>query len=467
MAQHEWKTTLATTSFHLAGQRASAHTTYIALLGDFAASRDVGIFGSDRVDQAWGDTAAQPSNVATCIRALMLFATTSHTILDRSIFSLLALYYALLHGDVGLATLARSSYTVTLNHYSHHLATTTTHNRHSTSHTLMCTSVALQILELLNDTDLEGEGQLTHLDGVMSMLNMAGPEALRSDPNACAVFGGFRGMATFVDIDRRVPSVLAKAEWRDKPYATTKKTTRDRLADLGLQIPIHMQSSGDVLRSADSDEPSHRSIVDRCLLLLNDISTLQRSLEQWHCDLKTSVPVELSHSRNYPQANSLDIQDLECQPTYSSSSQRMVFLSGPVAGMLSHYWAFQLELLIVRLDLQEVMLDQGTDDRDSVTLRDTIVRSWKDDKVKAAEMADMIVQTGPRLSSCIEGILGLQGPMKTLGRYYKGSLKQLWKLRGYRRHHSLLQSPSMPPHLPTLESSDTMLSRVEIPMFIG
>lgn len=158
----------------------SAQTIYAALLADFEPRKGGGIFGADRVNLP---SFVHYSNVATCIRTLIPLAMLSVPLLNRSIFGLLSLYYGLLHGNGGLVQLARSSYTATLGHYSLQLKSELSFpkNKQSISYrVLICASVALHVLEHLNDVEVHGQGLLAHIDGASSMLEDLGAEMVDS-----------------------------------------------------------------------------------------------------------------------------------------------------------------------------------------------------------------------------------------------------------------------------------------------
>jgi hypothetical protein len=71
-----------------------------------------------------------------------------------------------------------------------------------------------------------------------------------------------------------------------------------------------------------------------------------------------------------------------------------------------HYWAFQLELLTAQDDLQRCLEIDGKND------------FARNASQKADETAQLIMEAHPYLTSCFEGIIGLQLPMESVKGYF-------------------------------------------------
>ena len=401
--------------------------TYVALLNEFQ-PKSGGIFSADRVELA---TSTHYSSVATCIRGMLPLASLGSDTLDSSVCSLLALYYGLLHGNAELIRLARSVYTVALNKYSRRLGSAISRVQSGVSNSyqaFMCASFALQLFEYLNDVELYGTGQLAHIDGALEMLRSCTPRLIQESPGTRKAFSGFRGIVAFVAIERRTPSFLADFDWLHLPYHTTRKTIRDHLNDLGLQVPAFLKSADDVLSGAHISMNAAGDVVDQSLRLLNEMSSLQRDFERWIFKLKIATPGPLYWSLTDPIVEPPDFRDAECNRKYTNDFHQLGFSCGPVAGLLVHCWSFQLELLMSRVETQEAVLRHSRNDRtDSLSLPMTIQKSLARDRAKAEETAQLILQAEPYIGSCFEGLLCIQPPLKIAARYFKqysSSLKQ-------------------------------------------
>jgi hypothetical protein len=430
VTHYESKTLLRNTLADCVISNISAQSTYAALLADFEPREKGGIFGADRVDQP---SFVHHSNMANCIRALMPLSVLSIPLLDRSIFSLLSLYYGLLHGNVGLVQLARSSYTSALGHYSQQLTTALSlpKGKHPMSYrVLICASIALQALEHLSDVEVHGQGHLAHIDGALSMLQDFGPELINSSTSIRAAFCGFRGIVLYVAIERRAPSFLGDTAWLHSPWQNSPKTMRDRLNDIGLLIPAELQRTDNLVAEMQGGDMMPMSFIDQSLLELNSISVLQRRLEEWLYNLKMATEGPLYWRLLTSPAGVGAKADLECQPRYSNNFHQLVFSCGPIAGMLAQFWSFQLELLLTRIKLHEEILRYCDEENPSMpSAKNITLKSLVRDSAQADEVARLILQTEPRLSSCFEGLLCIQAPLRSLIRYVDHSYPRNEHLR--------------------------------------
>ncbi|KAK3075654.1 hypothetical protein LTR53_000802 [Teratosphaeriaceae sp. CCFEE 6253] len=416
LASYQWRSALTKDFTALSASRALLGTTYAALQAEFDPEKEVGIFSGDRVDSA---SSVHYSNVAKCIRALLPLVPGAGPMLSRSIFSILALYYGLLHSNAGLADLARAGYTAVLGLYTKHLGRamlTTEHERQSSSDVFMYTSFALQAFEHINDVDVHGTGHLAHIDGALSFVEKLGPSAMQRSASMALAFSGFRGIAVFVAIERRRPCFLIEPEWIRIPFMGREKAPRDCLNDLGLEVPGHQEAADRLLAGARSGILSANKVIDQCLNLLNDISNLRRRVDDWLYTLELSIAGPLYRPAGDPVVKPIDTRDTECKPEYTNNSNQLEFSCGPIAGILVHYWSFQLELLTTAIGLQEAVLRYDKLG-DASPVRRATQPALERDRGRAGEVAQLILQGEPRLGSCLEGLLCVQSPLRSVARH--------------------------------------------------
>ena len=392
---------------------------YPALLEEFKPDRQVGIFSGDRVAVA---ESKHYSSMATCIRSLLPLASLRIAVLDRCIMSLLALYYGRLHGDARLVEFARSSYTVALSQFSRQLESfmaKTTWTSMRSHQIFLCASMALQLFEHVSEIDVFGEGQLAHVDGALKFLHACGPKLLQKSPGMRMAFSGLRGVAVFVIIEQRVPNFLAEPDWLTVPFEGAEKSTKDRLNELGLEIPILLKSTDDLLSHVQSKVKAPARFVDIGLRLLNELAGLQRRFEEWLYAFKTSASGPLYWPRSQPTVNPGQ-RDTECQPKYTSNFHQLLFSCGPIAGLLTHCWSFQLQLLMTSIDLQQALLDRTSsiEQSESLSASKMLSNSLFKDHIAAEKTAQLILEAQPYLGSCFEGLLCLQSPLRIVARYF-------------------------------------------------
>ncbi|KAH7062993.1 hypothetical protein BKA63DRAFT_526825 [Paraphoma chrysanthemicola] len=404
----------------------STQSTYAALLEDFKPRMSGGIFGADRVDLP---SLKHYSNIANCLRGLVPLAFTASPLLDHSIFSLLSLYYGQLHGDEGLQRLSQSTYTHALQHFHKQLAIVLSQQvgAHTKAHgELFCSSIALQVLEHLRSIEVHGFAHLAHIDGGLSMLKDFGLEMVKQSASIRTAWRGFRGIAACVAIERRAPTFLADSIWLQAPWEGSSKVARDELNDLGLLIPAQLHL-GDVLSAAaQRGDLTPTSTIDGSLLQLNAISNLQRRLTQWLYRLETGIECALYWPNLNVPSRARSQRDPECQQKYTSDFQRLTFSCGTIAGLLAYFWSLELELLMSRIDLHELILRYSDSDDPLLPHARTVTdNSLKHDVERAEEVSQLILQTEPRLNSCYEGLICIQSSMRTLHRYSKHSRSRL------------------------------------------
>ncbi|KAK5127600.1 hypothetical protein LTR85_006940 [Meristemomyces frigidus] len=389
---------------------------YPALLDEFK-PKSTGIFSGDRAAAA---DLQHYSSIATCIRSLLPVASLGIPIVDRAVFSLLTLYYGRLHGDASLVEFARSTYTVALGQYSRRLENAFTKDATASNQVqyqiFMCTSIALQFFEHLNEVELMGPGHQAHIEGALKALKSCGPQTLQKSPGMRMAFSGLRGVAVFVAVEQRAPSFLAEPEWLHLTSKNSDQSMRDRLNEIGLEIPALLESA-DNLSSGVEDGTSAR-VVDNGLQLLMEFSDLKRKLEQWLYLLRTSTSAPLYWPRGLPITHS-EASDIECSRKYDNKFHQLNFANGPIAGLLAHCWSLKLELLMTSIDVHKVLLDGRDRKLEMLPVPETLSHDLERDHLEAEETARLILEAEPYLASCFEGVLCLQSPLRIVARYFE------------------------------------------------
>ena len=419
IASHQTASTLSRAETTLISHTAETAPLYLAILDEFKPENAVGIFGGDR---AGDPRISHYSNIATVIRGLLPLTSKGFSVLDRSVFSLFTLYYGRLHSDSGLVALARSSYTSALSHFSQRLGKLMANNtpEHQSSFlAFTCAAVALQLFEHLNEVDVTGEAQLAHIDGALRLLRICEPTPFQMSRDLRNVYSGLRGSAVFLAIDRREPTFLAETAWLDTPYRGQEKSAKERLVDLGLEIPALLCNADKLIQASQDSPNSTASSVNACFELLLKFTDLRRRLEEWLYDLTLATPGPLYWTKGTPVVRTIIHVDFECQPRTSNPIRDLCFPCGSVAGLLIHYWTFQLQLSMSAIDIQRAMLmNIAVDTVSDSQLAATTNRHLETDYVAAEEYAKLVLEGQPFVGSCFEGLLCLQSPLRIVGKYY-------------------------------------------------
>lgn len=114
------------------------------------------------------------------------------------------------------------------------------------------------------------------------------------------------------------------------------------------------------------------------------------------------------------QPNIKPEEDPICVPNLTAGTSKVSFRDGPRAGLLTHYWGYQLELIMGLLDLYKTELG------DHSQLLDLVPGFDVDACLREADtLAHLILEAEPYLSSCLEGRITMQSPRETLLRYRK------------------------------------------------
>lgn len=416
LARHQWSSSLVIDqNVHLAFQT-SYELLYQALLSEFDPDKREGIFSGDRVT---GKGTKHYSNVATCIRALLPHSSLRIPALDHSLLSLLALYYGCLHAESGLVEVAHACYTRTLGQYSRVLDQFLQKDSAISTRVYQvftCISIALQMFEILREPGRQNEEYQPHVHGALNALQSGGPQILRTSLDMRKAFCGLRGMAVFVAMERREPTFLAEPDWLNVPFEDIERTTRDRLNDLGLQIPAILKDFDDF--TAGFLSPPVSEDTETGMNLLVRVLHLQQSLEEWLDALKVATPEPLYWSRTLPITHAKNNLDAECAPKHSTEGYQLRFLSGPVAGLLVHYWSFCLQLGMASIELHRSLLGSSGQATDKLIDRETLTGGLKRAVVLADGTAQLILEGELYISSCFEGLVCLHWPLRIVSKYF-------------------------------------------------
>ena len=218
-----------------------------------------------------------------------------------------------------------------------------------------------------------------------------------------------------VALHRRQPTFLAEPNWIQLPFRSFRKTRRELLHDLALQIPrlLHRTDrlvSGLVdLTDYTSDCQGLSRIEDQdfepASLLLIDYYTILHRIEEWLKDWKASERAPLYWPCTLPMPSMIMEVDMECIPLFTDVTFQLRFFSGQKAGLLITYWAFLLELLMGMIDFQQNIPNIQND-------------VLEEHLNTAQETACLILQAVPYLSCCFEGTLVSKAPLRTAARYF-------------------------------------------------
>jgi hypothetical protein len=401
LLRYEFKSSLPRDDELLSGRLFLWKPLYQAIIDEFDDTRSLAIFSGDRNIMQGSKLY---SSMALNIRALLPFAAKCILVLDMALFSLLVMYYGRLHANTRLVDLARSGYTAAISQYRRYLYTANFEAIGTTrmSSALFCTSVALCCFEQLDEITASGFGYTAHMDGALRLLQSCGSNITKDFPEISPVLRGFKRISVHVSIQRRQATFLSDPLWNQQLSLDDTAYPRDRLTSLAFEIPGLLDAIDRTQKSACRN-PKLPSGTE---LLLQRIRKLQAKLQSWLAEVKNSIECDLFWTSGANTANRPQMVDSECSPKHQSSLQQLSFANGSVAGLLVHYWSFCLELLMAEDTLQQCLEASGQDcGAQNVSL-------------KANETAQLIMEAHPYLTSCFEGVIGLQLPMETVNRYF-------------------------------------------------
>ncbi|OBT68620.1 hypothetical protein VE03_01802 [Pseudogymnoascus sp. 23342-1-I1] len=256
-----------------------------------------------------------------------------------------------------------------------------------------------------------------HMQGALAALRAGGPQALVTSCGMQKAFCGLRGVAVFTAIEQREQTFFAEPDWLGIPFEHVSKSTRDHLTDLGVHIPNLLQCFD--IHSASTTTGYTAEHFETGMSLLTQITDLEQKLEGWLSGLETTTLEPLYWSRNLPTTHNHKNYDAECVPKYSNKFHQLIFRSGPVAGLLVHYWSFCLQLGITSIKLQQILLSHVSQVPEQVLVQDKLCQGLQKEQELADDTAQLILGAEPSLSSCFEGFVCLQPPLRIVASYFE------------------------------------------------
>lgn len=415
LIERQWSSSLTLDQNVQVSYKTSYELVYQTLLNDFR-PKNQGIFSGDRIE---GTVTKHYSNIATCVRALLPLSSLRIPTLDHSLLSLLSLYYGSLHGDAGLEEFAYSSYTIALGQYSLLL------NRFLSKDMKVSTpayqafvyiSISMLMFERLRAAATQSAEYLPHMQGALAALQACGPQPLLTSCGMQKAFCGLRGVAVFTAIEQREETFLAEPDWLNIPFENVTKSTRDRLTDIGVHIPNLLQCFD--LFSVSTTAGYTDLDFETGMSLLTQITDLEQKFEGWLSALEITISEPLYWSRSLPTTLDRKHHDPECVPKYSNKFHQLVFHSGPVAGLLVHYWSFRLQLGMTSIKLQQSLLSHIGQVPERVLAQEKLSQGLQRQQELADSTAQLILGAEPSLSSCFERFLCLQPPLRIVTSYF-------------------------------------------------
>lgn len=197
--------------------------------------------------------------------------------------------------------------------------------------------------------------------------------------------------------------------WLDIPFTFVEKTRQAKLHDLAIRIPGLIEQTDTIIASQHTDP----FIIGNAIALKINYLSLRQEFFDWfnHIVIDDHGPIYW-HTKDDQYIKSEE--DPVCIPHLNPETRKISFRDGPRAGLLAHYWAYRLELVMGMLDLYKIETDDQVQWLDSVPGLDvsSCLR-------EANVLAQMIFETVPYLSSCLEGRITMQGPLDTISRYHE------------------------------------------------
>lgn len=193
------------------------------------------------------------------------------------------------------------------------------------------------------------------------------------------------------------------------PFTIIGKTKQAKLHDLAIRLPSLIERTDSIIVSKGPDF----CVTGKIIELKMDYVSLREDFIDWfkYAAVDSHGPIYW-YTSELPDIKSED--DPICVPNLLGSKNKITFKDGTRAGLLAHYWAFQLELIMGLQDLYVIELD------DHVQLLDLVPGLDVDSCLSEADnLAQLILEALPYLSSCLEGRITSQGPLEVLARYRK------------------------------------------------
>ncbi|KAL8830687.1 MAG: hypothetical protein Q9191_001292 [Dirinaria sp. TL-2023a] len=143
---------------------------------------------------------------------------------------------------------------------------------------------ALVLYELLECTEDNLEGWVTHAQGVARLVEARGPSSFDS-PLAHMIFMSFRNTAMIQALQGRKASMFTRPEWQTEPWKIHSKGPDQQLFDIGIELSA-------ILARADKSKSIQESnaIALEKVALLKDCEDLAKRLDTWFRQFNEDIP---------------------------------------------------------------------------------------------------------------------------------------------------------------------------------
>ncbi|KAH8804349.1 hypothetical protein F5884DRAFT_405452 [Xylogone sp. PMI_703] len=280
--------------------------------------------------------------------------------LAAAIFAVSTMYFGRKRDDCKLQRLGRTAYSTALGCFRSELsqAFNSMAGQERQKELSVLVSLALMLFECLANGPNE-EGFSHHLNGVLDIIKLSGPQSLQS-PASTAAYNTIRGIVFSEGLRGRKETFLATDYWTIVPYQFTTKTPRDLLLDITLQIPTLLERSDRLLHrftERDANEQRHINGQDsqyprhtETIKFIQDCDCLIHKLSNWIQYMQELEKGPLwwysGESGSYigePTTENRRLLNLECEG--STHQMPTIYFSSPrVPGLVIYYWSGMLEL---------------------------------------------------------------------------------------------------------------------------
>ena len=217
-------------------------------------------------------------------------------------------------------------------------------------------------------------------------------------------------------IIERHDTIFTQAEWIELLKIKSEWCPRQSLMDIASKIPnIIARADGVPLRSYERNRGYN--YYQEAHMLLDQMNTIHQELEAWLARYESMFIGPLFWSANDSSFAVNHYGDAECQPKHISKNSQLRFHSAPVAGILAAYASFRLELWMLADELRGKMALLNTGEEKAFSKnQDQLSRQESN---AARKTAWLILEAMPYLSSCFEGNVVLQAPLRIIEEYYR------------------------------------------------
>lgn len=217
-------------------------------------------------------------------------------------------------------------------------------------------------------------------------------------------------------ITERHDTIFTQPEWIELLEIDSSWCPRQSLMDIASKIPRIIARTDGLPKQFTTNSTSYNHYQE-AQMLLDEMRTIHARFEAWLARYESLFHDPLFWSTSGQSYSVDNHNDRECRPKYSPESAQLTFHSAPVAGILTAYASFRLGLWKLAADLRQRIRMFGPEDEEAHSeSRNELLKQESD---AAKKTAWLILEAMPYLSSCFEGSLVLQGPLKIVEEYYR------------------------------------------------